>query len=88
MIKIIDMYAKWCYPCKIIAPIVEKVAKDMNVELIKVDIDENPVLVAQYNVKSVPTIIIDKDGTECGRLMGVTNKTEQELKEIISKNKE
>lgn len=82
-ITIIDIYAQWCSPCQTIAPILDKVSKELGIELQKVDIEKHPFASKQYNVKSVPTIIIERDGKEYARMVGVVSRFEAVLKEKI-----
>jgi thioredoxin 1 len=73
---LLDFSAVWCGPCKMLTPIVEKLA-DENVGKFKVgklDIDDSPSVAAKLGVRSVPTIVVFKDGKEAGRHVGVTNK--------------
>lgn len=61
---LVDMYADWCGPCKMIEPIIEEIAKDyeQNLEVIKVNVDENPVSAAAYGVRSIPTLLVFDKG--------------------------
>lgn len=81
-IVILDFYGTWCMPCKMLAPIVEKVANEMNLKLAKVDIDENEALVRKFNIVSVPTLKIFKDGKEINSSVGLIS--EKRLMELIS----
>ena len=83
VIKIVDIYAKWCSPCKTIAPILEKVSNELGIELVKLDIEENAFVSKQYNVRSVPVVIIERDDREYTRLVGVVSNYEGRLKEKI-----
>ena len=80
---IVDFYGTWCMPCKMLAPIVEKVAKDKNIKLAKVDIDENDELIRKFRIMSVPTLKFFKDGREVDSLIGLVS--ENTLLDIISK---
>lgn len=82
---IVDFYGTWCMPCKMLAPIVEKVAKDKNIKLAKVDIDENDELVRKFHIMSVPTLKIFKEGKELETTVGLIS--ENRLVEIIDKTK-
>lgn len=72
---VIDFYATWCRPCKIMTPIIEEIANEYNdVKFIKIDIDKNEELAIKYNVMSIPTIIIMKNGEVAKTFVGVTDK--------------
>lgn len=80
-IVIVDFYGTWCMPCKMLAPIVEKVVEEKNLKLAKVDVDENEKLVRQFNIMSVPTLLIFKDGKHINTSTGVIS--ESRLLELI-----
>ena len=87
MLKVIDVWAPWCGPCKMMMPTIEKLAKefnveDSNVEILKINADENPDQVAKYQVRGIPTLIFEKDGEVVARLVGV--KQEAEIRETIN----
>jgi len=73
---LVDFGATWCGPCKILAPIVEKLA-DENVgkyKICKVDIDDAPTVTAKFGIRGVPTVLVFKNGEKTGQHVGVTNK--------------
>ena len=70
---IVDFYGTWCMPCRMLAPVLEKVANEKNIKLAKVDIDENEELVREYNIMSVPTLKIFKNGELINSSVGVIN---------------
>lgn len=74
-IAIVDFYADWCGPCKMMAPVIDKIAEE-NPELnvAKVNVDESGELAAQYGIMSIPTLIVFKDGKEINRSLGAKNK--------------
>ena len=78
MLKIIDFYADWCGPCIMMNPIVEELSKELkgNVEFERVDIDKSPDIANKYDVGSIPTFVILKNGHEIGRIVGYRGKTQ------------
>lgn len=75
-VSLIDFWAVWCGPCRMIAPTVEELATDYagKATIAKVDVDEAPGLAEQFGVSSIPTILVLKDGVEVKRFVGVTQK--------------
>lgn len=75
---LLDLWADWCGPCRYIAPTVNELAREMagRVRVAKLNIDENPVTPARYQVQSIPTLLLIKDGAEVDRLIGVRSKAE------------
>jgi thioredoxin 1 len=78
---LVDFYAEWCGPCKMLHPVLEKVESKINV--IKVDIDKFENLAMQYRVMSVPTLVFFKDGKPVDGVVGF--RSEDELLDIINK---
>lgn len=79
---LVDFYADWCGPCQMLSPIIEEIANDKaNYNIGKVNVDKNQNLAAKYNVMSIPTLIIFKNGKEHSRMIGVQSK-ERILAEI------
>lgn len=76
MIKLLDFYADWCGPCKIMAPIFEQAEKDYKgkIEFQKIDVEANEQLAGQYDVRSIPTFVLLKDDKEIDRKMGAMPK--------------
>ena len=74
---VVDFWAEWCGPCRIIGPIVEELSKeyDGKVQFAKVNVDESPDLAGRYGVQGIPTLIIFKDGKEVGRSVGAAPKS-------------
>lgn len=71
----VDFYATWCMPCKTMSSIIKEIAKEhKEVKFVKVDVDKNEELSIKYNVMSIPTMIIMKDGKLVKTFVGVTNK--------------
>lgn len=74
-IVLIDFYADWCGPCKILSPIVEEVAKEnTNIKVVKVDVDSNEKLAYEYKTYSIPTLVVIERGEEVNRAVGAIPK--------------
>ena len=75
---LVDYWAEWCGPCKMVAPILEEVASDMSEKLTigKVDVDANQELAAQLNIMSIPTLILFKDGEIVDQAIGALSKAQ------------
>ena len=75
---LVDFYADWCGPCKMMAPIVEELATELDgkAKVGKINVDENSDIAVEYNVMSIPTLIIFKNGKEEKRLVGLRDKEE------------
>ena len=70
---VVDFHADWCQPCKMMAPLLDQLAKDMQGELLvaKLDTDSNPTMAVHYGIRGIPTLIVFKDGQEWKRQTGV-----------------
>lgn len=75
-VVLIDFYAVWCGPCKLAGPVIDELAQDYKDKVVigKIDVDEIPQVAEKYNVMSVPTVIILKDGKEVERQVGFPGK--------------
>lgn len=74
-VVVVDFWATWCGPCKMIAPIVEELDEEMsNVKFVKVDVDKNLQIANQYKIVSIPTLKIFKDGKLINTLIGFKTK--------------
>lgn len=75
-VTVVDFFATWCMPCKMLSPIIEDLARDNDGKAVvaKVDIDLSESLAVRFSVESVPTVIIFKDGAEVDRIMGFSQK--------------
>ena len=84
---LVDMFATWCGPCKMMAPAVAQLAEEYEgtVKVGKLDIDQNVDIVAQYKIMSVPTFLVIKDGEVVKKLIGAVSK--EELVEAIGQAK-
>ena len=73
---LIDLWAPWCAPCRAVAPILEKVALERagKLKVVKVDVDENPLVQARFNAMSIPTMVLWKQGREVARQVGARQK--------------
>jgi thioredoxin 2 len=75
---LVDMWAPWCGPCRMIAPMIDELASDMagRVRFAKLNIDENPATAERFHVRSIPTLLVLKAGREIDRIVGVQPKAE------------
>ena len=77
---LLDFYAEWCGPCKMLAPVLEEVGRENdNVKICKVNVDEEPELAEKFRVMSIPTLVVMKEGVPVRHVVGVQGK-----KEILS----
>ncbi|MBP9115719.1 MAG: thioredoxin [Acidimicrobiia bacterium] len=74
---LVDFWAEWCGPCKMIAPVLDEISSENSdkIKIVKVNVDENPDLARRFEVMSIPTLIVFKDGDVAKRLVGAKNKT-------------
>lgn len=84
---LIDFWAEWCGPCRILSPIVDQIAEEYEgkIKVGKVNVDENPELARQYNIVSIPSLMIFKNGRTVSNLIGVQPKINitKELDKIL-----
>ena len=82
---LVDFWAPWCGPCRMVAPVLEELAKEYEgkVKVVKLNIDENQGTATEYGVRSIPTLILFKDGKECEKMIGVQSK--ENLKQMVDK---
>ncbi len=74
---LVDYWAPWCGPCKIIAPILEQVASERpDLQVVKVDVEQHPDLAAKFGIRGIPTLMIFKDGQSVATKVGAVNKLE------------
>ena len=74
---LIDFYADWCGPCKMLSPVVEEVAKENdNIKVVKINLDNSQDIAVEYGIMSIPTLVVIKNGQETNRSIGVISKSE------------
>lgn len=73
---LVDFWAEWCGPCRVISPIVEEIAKDLQgkLKVAKVNVDESQELAAQFNIMSIPTLLLFKKGQPVEQMVGAMSK--------------
>ncbi|HGX1590812.1 TPA: thioredoxin [Staphylococcus aureus] len=85
-VQLVDFWATWCGPCKMIAPVLEELAAEYEgkADILKLDVDENPSTAAKYEVMSIPTLIVFKDGQPVDKVVGFQPK--ENLAEVLDKH--
>ena len=75
---VVDFWAEWCSPCRMIAPALDEISHEMEgkVKIVKLNVDENPAVAAQYGIRSIPTLLIFKNGQLASQKVGAASKTE------------
>lgn len=83
---LVDYWAEWCGPCKMIAPVLDELAEQYEgkIKIAKLNIDENPDTAPQYGIRGIPTLMIFKDGEVAGTKVGAASKTD--LSQFIDEN--
>lgn len=74
---LVDFYADWCGPCKMLSPIIDEIAQEkQEVKFVKINVDEAQELAREYSIMSIPTLVVIKDGKEKNRTVGLIDKSE------------
>ena len=81
---LVDFWAEWCGPCKMLAPILDELSTELagKLKIAKVDIDQNREIAAEFNIRSIPTLLVFKEGQVKGQMVGAMSKAQ--LKERLS----
>ena len=84
-VTVVDFWAPWCMPCRMLGPIIDRLAESYTgkAKVTKVNVDENQVTAGKYNIMAIPTVLIFKDGQELHRIPGVM--PEAALKQLLDK---
>ena len=84
---LVDLWAGWCAPCRVVGPIVDEISAERadSLEVFKLDVDANPDVATRYGVSSIPTLLVFRDGEEVGRVVGALPKAriEAQLDEAL-----
>ncbi|WP_297597007.1 thioredoxin [uncultured Cetobacterium sp.] len=75
-IVLVDFWADWCGPCKMLAPVLEELSEETEAKICKVNVDESGDLAGDYGIRSIPTMIIFKDGVKVDQIVGLRQKSE------------
>ena len=85
---LVDAWAPWCGPCRMIAPVIDELAAELagRLRVVKLNVDDNPQTASRFNLRSIPTLLVIKDGREVDRLVGVQPKQEiaRRLEKVIA----
>ncbi len=84
-LTLVDFWAPWCSPCRMLGPVIEEIAEEVDIKVGKLNVDENPQISATFGIMSIPTVILLKDGKQVETLIGVRPK--QDYLDVIESNK-
>src|SRR5688572_12725069 len=81
---LVDFWAEWCGPCKMLAPVLDEIAKEQAVKVAKVNVDDNPALAQRYGIQSIPTLLYFNKGEVQSQTVGVVSKRKivEQLEEV------
>ena len=73
---LVDFWAAWCGPCRMLAPVLEELAGEADFKIVKVDVDAEPALAMQFGIESIPTLLVFRNGQLAGRSVGLVSKAD------------
>ena len=78
---LVDFYATWCGPCKMLSPVLDNLSEEVDIDIVKIDVDKHSDLAREYGVMSIPTLILFEGNNEIKRTLGFMDK--EKIKEFI-----
>jgi len=87
-ISVIDFWAEWCGPCRTLSPIIDELSKSYEgtgVKILKANVDECSELTSKFGIRSIPTIVVLKNGIEEGRINGASGSVAKQIEELVNK---
>jgi thioredoxin 1 len=85
---LVDFWAAWCAPCRMLAPTVESVAQEYQgkAKIVKLNVDENVQISSSYGIKGIPTLVLFRDGKEADRVVGVPSNAKSYISQMLDKH--